>query len=94
MRETQAQLENASALTELGFFTVELPSQALSGSPKFLEQFGLNSNSTLKMDEAINRIHPDDRMQVRRAIERTLQEGAALSCRIPRPARQRRNSMD
>ncbi len=75
--ESHGLLEDAQAIAHVGSWALELGSrQTVTWSRESLRIFGLAEGTSLDAEESLDRIHPDDREQVVRAMRDTLDRDA------------------
>ncbi len=72
LRDNEELLRLAIQATGLGLFDRDLVSDALRWSDRCKAIFGLPPDAAITVDEFYRRVHPDDRTQVRQALERAL----------------------
>lgn len=79
LRSAQNELKKAIAIAQIGFWDMVIETNHFTASPILLNQFGLDPNVlTLPLEAAFERMHPEDRPRVRRAIELSMQNKASF----------------
>lgn len=73
--ESQAALQNAVELAELGTWRVDVQTGVTQLSPRHAEMFGL-TQTLLSYEQALAIVHPDDREQVGAAFRTAMQPGS------------------
>jgi len=71
VKAREADLERAQAVARMGSW-VTTDGKALQGSPEAYRMFGIPAGAAVGVDALIERIHPEDREETRRAVERVL----------------------
>lgn len=77
LRRTQAELNEAVEIAQLGFWSVDKVTKKTTVSPQLLEQFGLTDEIDADLNRFLGVIHADDRPRVIQAIEDSLNNGTA-----------------
>ena len=86
--ERQARLEEAQRMAHLGNWSLDSGSGRIACSEEVLRILGLESGSSLTHMAALyGFIHPEDRLELEKAVQKVLLEGGrfALDCRVVRP---------
>ena len=76
LRETQQRMELAATAAELGMWTWEIERNEIWITDKGRALFGFAPSEKLDFDRFRNRIHPEDREAVSKAVENSLRTGA------------------
>ena len=87
LRESEARLNLAAHSANAGLWTLDTASGAVWLTDKTLELLGLPPATVIDFPYFLALVHPEDRETVRRAIQRTIQDGGDASAvyRIVRP---------
>jgi PAS domain S-box-containing protein len=75
LRENQQLLELATSANELGLWVRNAEQGELWANPSLRSLFGLGPNGTIRFDDLVARIHPDDRARMVSAIRHAQQNG-------------------
>lgn len=75
LQESQQLLELATSAAELGLWARNVEQADLWASPSLRSLLGFSQNETIQFDDLIARIHPDDRVLTRSAIQHAQQNG-------------------
>jgi PAS domain S-box-containing protein len=78
LRESQEFMELSTSAGELGLWARDLGRSELWANPRLRSLFGFGENDSLRFEDIIGRIHPDDRIRVITEIERTQQAGISF----------------
>jgi PAS domain S-box-containing protein len=78
LRESEARLALATEAAGAGLFSVEAGTWQIWATPKFRELFQFSSEEILDYQKLLERMHAEDRKQVREAIECALATGEEL----------------
>ncbi|MCB1090423.1 MAG: PAS domain-containing protein, partial [Verrucomicrobiae bacterium] len=74
-REAHDSLNLAAEAAEVGLWQVDLGRRQIEGAPRWRQLFGLPREGPISIEQVIERVHPDDRQDLRRAIEEAAREG-------------------
>jgi PAS domain S-box-containing protein len=72
LRESEERAAMAAEAAEIGIYEWDPARDQLSWSPALREQFGLDLADVVTLEMALQRIHPDDRERVARAVAQAL----------------------
>ena len=75
LRESQQLMELATSANELGMWARNPEQETFWASPSLRSLFGLNQNGSLRFDDVIGQIHPDDKSRMVSAIEHAQKNG-------------------
>ncbi|MDP3853060.1 sensor histidine kinase [Phenylobacterium sp.] len=79
LRQSEQQLEFALQAGRLGSWELDLETRRLAASEVFLANFGLGRDDTLdRYEQLFDRVHPDDRDRLQRAVDRAIALGSDL----------------
>src|SRR5208282_54614 len=76
LRESEERMTLAADAARLGVWMWNIPRNLVWGSERWLRLFGFAADAIVSLEKVIERIHPDDRDMVERAIRRTLEDRA------------------
>jgi PAS domain S-box-containing protein len=76
LREANILAELAERMAGVGYWVYRTETGERSWSAEMFRIYGVDGGEPLELERAIERYHPDDRGQVRQALDRTLETGA------------------
>ena len=79
LRESQEFMELSTSAGELGLWVRDLERDDLWANPRLRSLFGFGENETLRFEDLIARIHPDDRTQVVAELDRKHAAGLSFA---------------
>ena len=87
LKRREAQLAEAQAIAHLGSWEWDIETNTLKGSDEMYRSYGFEPDSTLSPSSILQRVHPDDVIAVRSAIDAAVRHGESFSLehRIVRP---------
>jgi PAS domain S-box-containing protein len=87
LRDSEARMHLAASSAGAGLWNLDVRTGRLWTTPRLRELFHLPADDELTAEQLVEVIHPDDRHRVRRAFERTAEDGSQLDLefRIVRP---------
>jgi len=84
--ESERQLHQALCLAGVGSWQVDFSTGTFRMSPTLMDIYGLDEDC-ITIEEGFQRVHPDDRVRARQALEQTLKgESVALEYRVCQPS--------
>jgi PAS domain S-box-containing protein len=78
LRRTEERLRLAVAAARLGVWYIDLPFHTVVCSPGIKEYLGIPTDTEVTVEMYYSAIHPDDREQVRQALNRALEQGTSF----------------
>jgi PAS domain S-box-containing protein len=78
LRRSEAYLAEAQELSQTGSFCLRVGSRELISSAETLRIGGWEPGTQLSLEQAFERVHPDDRLRVQAMLEKALQDGSLL----------------
>jgi two-component system, LuxR family, sensor kinase FixL len=87
LRESEERMTMAAEAAAVGVWMWSIASNQIWGSERWLRLFGFAPRVTVRFEEVIQRIHPDDRRMVELGVRRALEDGADYTgeCRVILP---------
>lgn len=79
LRKSEVYLAEAQKLTSTGSFSINVSTNELICSEETLSIIGFASGTAPTLEEALSRVHPDDRQIVIEKIDRAIEEGSYLN---------------
>ncbi len=79
MQENRRFMDLATTAGEMGLWVLDVPGGSLWASPRLRSLVGVRGDGTIRMDDVIARVHPDDRPRIESVLRRAVQEGRAFS---------------
>ena len=78
MRRSEAYLAEAQKLSRTGSFCLRVASRELISSAETVRIGGWEPGTQPSLEQALERVHPDDRLRVQAMLEKALQDGSLL----------------
>jgi len=78
LRRSEAYLAEAQELSQTGSFCLRVASRELISSAETVRIGGWEAGTQPSLEQALERVHPDDRLRVQAMLEKALQDGSLL----------------
>jgi PAS domain S-box-containing protein len=78
LRRSEAYLAEAQKLSQTGSFCLRVASRELISSAETVRIGGWEAGTQPSLEQALERVHPDDRLRVQAMLEKALQDGSLL----------------